>query len=147
MDFFDKLGGFAKSAGDKTSDFFKTATDRADDMIEIGKLKNKLAAAKKACEEGKLKLGDYYYQKPHDLSGMDETERSLYAAIHEAENEATALLEAIEKIKAENQAPAQEQPPVRTEAAAAAPAPKFCSSCGAPLAPGTAFCGQCGAKV
>ncbi len=141
MDFFDKLGGFAKNAGGKTSDFLKTATDRADDMIEIGKLKTKINAAKKSAEDAKLRLGEYCYQKYRDNSDLDDNERELYSAISKAEDEAAALFAEIEKIKSEN----QEQP--QKEAETVADAPKFCSFCGAPLAAGLNFCGSCGAKV
>ena len=141
MDFFDKLGGFAKNAGDKTSEFFKTATDRADDMIETGKLKTKLTAAKKASDEAKLRLGDYCYHKPHDSSLMDAAEKDLYDAIEEAEREIAALNASIEAIRVENES-AEKAPVAETPAA-----PQFCAGCGAPLAPETAFCGQCGSKV
>ncbi len=142
MDFFDKLGDFAKAAGDKTGDFIKTATDKADGMLEISRLKSKLSAARKSCDEAKQRLGAYYYEKRPSLDTLNAQERDLYSAVQDAEAEASSISALIEKAKenAPNAQPVKKGVPVIHEHI-------LCSVCGAPLMQDAVFCNKCGSKV
>ena len=50
MAFFDKLGGLAKTIGDKTAD-----------AIEINKLSSRINSEKAAAGEEMKKIGEFYY--------------------------------------------------------------------------------------
>ncbi len=150
MAFFDKLNQVAKNIGDKASD-----------TVETTKLNSKIKAERQAAAELLEKIGEYYYnlyaaggEVAPEVLELCQTAKGHYENIQNAQNE-------IERIKAENEAPA---PAVAAAPASAggttcpacgtanAPGTKFCQGCGnnlqaAPAAPAGIFCPGCGAQV
>ena len=129
MAFLEKLGGFAKNIGDKTSD-----------AIETGKLNNKITAEKAAINELLRQIGSYYYQKHQDGVPDDPDAVELLTTIDNHNNTIAELQADIERIKAE--AEAASAAPVVEE-----PTEVLCPACGAENKPGTKFCRACGAAV
>ena len=134
MAFFDKLGDFAKNIGDKTSD-----------AIETNKLNGKINTEKTAITECLRKIGDYYYDKHKEGAAGDEGIADLLATI-DGHHQAIADLQAeIERIKAENAAPAAAAAAPVVEVAT--PADVICPECGAENTPETKFCRACGKNL
>lgn len=111
-------------------------------MLEISRLKSKLSAARKSCDEAKQRLGAYYYEKRPSLDTLNAQERDLYSAVQDAEAEASSISALIEKAKenAPNAQPVKKGVPVIHEHI-------LCSVCGAPLMQDAVFCNKCGSKV
>ncbi|MDR1961038.1 MAG: hypothetical protein LBQ16_02005 [Gracilibacteraceae bacterium] len=63
MAFMDKLGEFAKSAGEKAGDLAKTATEKAGDMAETAKINSQISGQRKKIAEIIGELGDHYWRK------------------------------------------------------------------------------------
>ena len=130
MAFFDKLNQVAKNIGDKTSE-----------AIETTKLNAKISAEKTAAGEELKKIGAFYYAQ---FAAGSEVAPEILEFCRNAGGHYDAACEAqaaIDRIRAENDAPAPAAP------APAAPAGHYCPACGAANAPGTRFCGACGQKL
>lgn len=100
MDFFDKLGGIAKTIGDKTVDVAKNIGDRTSDAIETQKIKNKIAGERRGFEDQMKLIGQYFYEKHLRGEAMEEdilpylTKAQEHAAnIEQAKAEIEALKE------------------------------------------------------
>jgi hypothetical protein len=136
MAFLDKLGGIAKSIGDKTSD-----------TIEISKLNSKISSEKTAIAECMKQIGEFYYAKHQTGEPDDPGAAELFAAI-DGHNKVIAETQAeIARIQAENAAQAAQSAQPVPAAAPAAVEGIACPSCGAANTPGTKFCCECGAKI
>ena len=147
MAFLDKLGGIAKNIGDKASD-----------SVQTTKLNGKIKAEKTAIAELQQKIGAYCYER-HAAGQAGDPGAAEWLAAIDGHNAAIAELQAeVARIQAENAAQAAPAPPASAGAdpipqaipvpvAAEAPAPSFCTACGAQVTPGLRFCGSCGAQL
>lgn len=132
MAFFDKLSQAAKTIG-----------DRAGDAVETGKHNAKIMSEKNALAKDMEKIGEFYYAI-FAAGGEVAPEAAELFQNAKAHCDAIAAAQAeIERIKAENAAPA----PAAPEApAAAAPVESVCPECGTALAAEVNFCPHCGHK-
>ncbi len=126
MDFFNKLGGFAKNMGNKTND-----------LLEIGRLNSRIHTEEDAIEQHKFDLGDYMWEKFQTGVAMDERATVICMAIRERQQTIQGMLEEIESIKRAQEA-AQPTAPAATET---------CHVCGGQVAAGAKFCGDCGTQL
>lgn len=133
MDFMNKLGGFAKSVGDKTND-----------LLEIGRLNSRIHAEEDAIEQHKFDLGDYIWEKFQTGIAMDERTTVICMAIRERQENIQSMLGEIESIK-RPQGPGKRHSPQDTPAPNAGT--EVCPACGGVIAAGCKFCGDCGAQL
>ena len=125
MAFFDKLNKLVKDTGDK-----------ANELLEIGKLNAKISTERSAISTIKEQMGEYVWSKYQEGAAFDE-QLSEYCASIQASLEAIAEIQAqIEEIKA----PKEEPTP-------AAPAVPTCPACGNQVSEEAKFCPDCGAKL
>lgn len=120
MAFFDKIGDFAKSVGDKTGG-----------MIEITKLKGKIRVENDSIIGLQTQIGALFWSKYCDGEQFDEDANQLLEQIKAGFDRIDKLQEEIEAINRANQAEMGVN----------------CKSCGSVNPPGTQFCGTCGTKV
>jgi len=131
MAILDKLGGMAKSIGDK-----------ANVALETQKLNSRINSEKSAIDGVYRKIGEYYYQQYKSGTKLPEEAAALCAEIdghNKAIDEAKAEIERLKAKSEAEAAPAPAQTPAAVEGA--------CPSCGTTNAPGTKFCRECGAKL
>lgn len=122
MAFFDKLNKLVKDTGDK-----------ANELLEIGKLNAKISTEKSAISTIKEQMGEYVWSKYQEGAAFDE-QLSEYCASIQASLEAIAELQSqIDALKA----PKEEE----------APAVPTCPACGVQVAEDAKFCPSCGAKL
>lgn len=122
MAFFDKLNKLVKDTGDK-----------ANELLEIGKLNAKISTEKSAISTIKEQMGEYVWSKYQEGAAFDE-QLSEYCASIQASLEAIAELQSqIDELKA----PKEEE----------APAVPTCPACGVQVAEDAKFCPSCGAKL
>ena len=122
MAFFDKLNKLVKDTGDK-----------ANELMEIGKLNSKIITEKSAISTVKEQMGEYVWAKYQEGAAFDE-QLSEYCASIQASLEAIAELQSqIDALKA----PKEEEAPK-------APA---CPACGTAVSEDAKFCPSCGAKL
>ena len=88
MDFFNKLGDFAKNVSDRTNDLF-----------EIGKLNSKIRVEEDEIEQHKLDLGQYMWEKFNTGVAMDEQATVYCLAIRERFGTIDSLKTQIREIK------------------------------------------------
>jgi wobble nucleotide-excising tRNase len=118
---------------------------------QIGEIEKKIADFKDQIQQTKVQVGEKAVEMMRagalaspDLQAMVDQITGIEQQIAAEQALIVEKKAEIEKIKAEDAA--QAAAPTQPQAAAAAPAAKFCPSCGAPA--GTApFCSQCGAKL
>ena len=163
MAFFDKLNKLVKDTGDK-----------ANELMEIGKLNAKISTEKSAISTIKEQMGEYVWAKYQEGAAFDE-QLSEYCASIQASLEAIAELQSqIDALKAPKEEEAPQAPACPACGTAVSQDAKFCPACGAKLetpapaeepaeeeAPaeikcpeceasnpaGTNFCGGCGTKL
>ena len=149
MAFFDKIGDFAKSVGDKTNG-----------MIEITKLNSKINGENAKIEELYHKAGALCFEKykngatfDADLVELFEAVKASEAVIAATQTEIAAIREATgsgvtckacgvsnpEGTKFCRECGAKLEQP--------APKGNFCPSCGSANPAGTRFCSNCGNKL
>lgn len=63
MAFLDKLGGIAKSAGEKAAEAAKIAGEKANTAIEVGKLNVKVKSEENEIDNIKLALGQLVWEQ------------------------------------------------------------------------------------
>lgn len=117
---------------DKLNTLAASATSRANNAIENGKLNLKINSEERKIAEFTLNIGELLVDKLDAGETFDDEIMALYASIQ-------ASREVIAGAQADMEANRQAE-----EAASAAPA---CTSCGAPLAEDAKFCASCGTKV
>lgn len=124
MAFLDKLGGFAKSVGDKTGG-----------MIEVTKLNMKINNENSKISEAQRQIGALCWEQFNQGKSFGVEVDAILQSIQES-------YKLIEDTQAEIKT-------IRESVAAAAPAAKgcVCAACGAANAEGTKFCSSCGAKI
>ena len=131
MDFFNKIGGFAKNVGNKTND-----------LLEIGRINSRIHAEEDAIDQHKFDLGDYMWEKFQTGVAMDERATVICVAIRERQKSIYNMQNEIDSIKqnqeATQQPPAREPVPATTEP---------CPVCGGEVASGAKFCGDCGTQL
>lgn len=120
MAFFDKIGDFAKSVGDKTGG-----------MIEITKLKGKIRVENDSIIGLQTQIGALFWSKYCDGAQFDEDVNQLLEQIKVGFDRIDELQEEIEAINRANQAAEGVN----------------CITCGSANPQGTRFCGNCGTKV
>lgn len=118
--FFDKIGDFAKSVGDKTGG-----------MIETTKIRDKIKAENDAIIELQKQIGELCWNKfesgvqfDEDINGLLEQIKAGYERIARYEEEIEAIAKASE-----------------------AAGDLTCQSCGTVNPAGTNFCSTCGTKI
>ncbi len=116
---------------DKLNTLAATATSKANNAIENGKLNLKINSEERKIAEFTLNIGELLVDKLDAGETFDDEIMALYDSIQAARE---VILRAQADLEANRQA----------EEAPAAPA---CASCGAPLAEDAKFCASCGAKV
>lgn len=122
MAFFDKLNKLVKDTGDK-----------ANELMEIGKLNGKISTEKSAIATIKEQMGEYVWSKYQEGAAFDE-QLSEYCASIQASLEAIAELQAqIDELKAPKEEPV--------------PAVPTCPACGVEVSADAKFCPSCGAKL
>lgn len=92
QDFFSKAGKVAKDTASK-------AADKAGDMVEIGKLKTKISAAKSEISTQKKKIGDYYFEQYMEGAAVDGAVGSMCEAIKEKLDQIEELEKKIQEVK------------------------------------------------
>ena len=154
MDFFNKLGDFAKNVSDRTND-----------LLEIGKLNSKIRVEEDEIEQHKLDLGQYMWEKFNTGVAMDEQATVYCLAIRERFGTIDSLKTQIRDIKETQEFEKEQQrqkdearDKMRTQrrelvdelstAAQSASAPvTVCPACGISVPEGSSFCGSCGTKL
>lgn len=154
MDFFNRLGDFAKNVSDRTNDLF-----------EIGKLNSRIRVEEDEIEQHKLDLGQYMWDKFNTGVAMDEQATVYCLAIRERMGAIESLKSQIQEIKETQEFEKVQQrhkdearTQMRTQrrelvdelstAAQSAAAPiSVCPACGASVPEGSSFCGVCGTKL
>ena len=122
MAFFDKLNKLVKDTGDK-----------ANELLEIGKLNGKISTERSAISTIKEQMGEYVWAKYQEGAAFDE-QLSEYCASIQASLEAIAELQAqIDELKAPTEEPA--------------PVVPTCPACGVEVSEEAKFCPACGAKL
>ena len=150
MAFFDKIGDFAKSVGDKTNG-----------MIEITKLNSKINGENTKINELYSRAGAICFEKytggtpfDPDLVELFEAIKASQAVIAETQAEIAAIKEATgsgvtckacgvsnpEGTKFCRECGAKLEPPAPKDGV-------FCPSCGSANPTGTRFCSNCGTKL
>ena len=119
MAFMDKLGGFAKNIGEKTSD-----------ALETTKYSAKIALEKNAVKDELEQIGKFYYEQYAEGAEVAPEVLELCKKAKEHFDMIAQYEEEKERIKTEN-----------------VPAPKQCPVCGIDLAPDAKFCPACGEKL
>lgn len=154
MDFFNRLGSFARNVSDKTGD-----------KLEISKLKAQIRSNEDDIEELKLKLGDYIWTKFDSGVIMDEKATEICMAIRQSVLDSAACRQEIDSIRAaqeaaryqaEMEAEARHEMraqsaelfnEVRTFAASSNRPLSICPLCGATVSDDSRFCGDCGTRL
>ena len=154
MDFFNRLGDFAKNMSDRTND-----------LLEIGKLNSKIRVEEDEIEQHKLDLGQYTWEKFNNGVAMDEQATVYCLAIRERLGTIESLKSQIREIKETQEFEKVQQrqkdearTQMRTQrrelvdelstAAQSAAAPvSACPACGASVPKGASFCGSCGTRL
>ncbi len=156
-----KLKGFGK----KLSDAAKNTAKKSEELIEIGKVKNKIKDAENNIEKLKMSIGETAYSKFKDGESTFPEAEEICSGINEAFDTIKDLEDKIMQLKHIRNCPdcstevddvvafcpkcghKFEPLPVDEEEVAEKSEGLKCNSCGADLEEGTAFCGGCGAKV
>lgn len=123
---------------DKINDFAKAATEKTNNVIEIGRLSAKAEAEQRTVEAITKKIGAYYVAKIEAGEVLDEEVMSMYEGIAAGNKTIAELKAEIESLKAPKE-PQQEQAEEHA-------AKKFCSSCGKEIDASAKFCLNCGAQ-
>ena len=124
MAILEKVSGFAKNIGDKTSG-----------AIETTKQNSKISSEQNAINAVMAKIGEFYYNKYTETGTADEGITEFCAKIDEHNAVITEAKAEIERIKAE------------LAAAPAATGGLVCSACGKEGAADRKFCAECGGKL
>lgn len=159
-----KLKGFGK----KLSDAAKNTAKKSEELIEIGKVKNKIKDAESNIVKLKMSIGETAYTKFKDGEATFSEAEEICSTIDEALESIKGFEEKIMLLKHIRNCPECstevedvvafcpkcghkfEPLPVaeeEIEETEEEPAGLKCKSCGADLEEGTAFCGGCGTKV
>ena len=151
MDFFDKLGEFAKNTIDKTNDNLEITRINSDITMEQGNI-----------QVYERQLGQYYWAKFVTGEALDPEAMHICDKIVVCQDKIKVLEGEIDKVKRDREAmkaERAEQKRLEAERAAAEAEEKteaaeimeehkaenpICSACGAELAKGQRFCGSCG---
>ena len=142
MEFFNRIGDFAKNVGDRTND-----------MLEIGKLNSRIHGEEDAIEQHFYDLGEYIWEKFESGVAMDERATVICMAIRERKGNIRSMEEEIQQSRLAQEENRQARAQARQEAkeqarqAKSAPATETCPICGATIAAGSKFCGDCGNQI
>lgn len=151
MALFDKIGGFVKDAGEKTSNY-----------VETTKLNSKISAEERGVAAIVTRIGEYYLAKLDSGEVLDSEVMNMFEGIKAGRLNIATIKDEIAKLNAPEPepepAPVPAPAPVPTYEAAPAPAPvpsyepapaaqKLCPVCGMALAADAKFCPYCGAKL
>ena len=142
MEFFNRIGDFAKNVGDRTND-----------MLEIGKLNSRIHGEEDAIEQHFYDLGEYIWEKFESGVAMDERATVICMAIRERKGNIRSMEEEIQQIRLAQEENRQARAQARQEAkeqarqAKSAPATETCPICGATIAAGSNVCGDCGTQI
>ncbi|NLO49409.1 MAG: zinc ribbon domain-containing protein [Clostridiales bacterium] len=155
MAFFNKIGEFAKSVGDKTGG-----------MIEVTKLKGKIKDENDAILDLEQKIGALLWTRYYEGERFEDDINELLGQIKEGFDRIAGYQEEIEAINKADRTQASSlictncgsanEPDTRfcsscgtklTEPTPAAQAEKICSSCGVSNAADTKFCVECGKNL
>lgn len=155
MAFFNKIGEFAKSVGDKTGG-----------MIEVTKLKGKIKEENDAILDLEQKIGALLWTRYYEGERFEDGINEILSHIEEGFGRVASYQEEIEAINKADQTQASmlictncesaNTPDTRfcsscgtklTEPTPKEQAEKTCSSCGARNATGTMFCVECGENL
>lgn len=88
MEFFNRIGDFAKNVGDRTND-----------MLEIGKLNSRIHGEEDAIEQHFYDLGEYIWEKFESGVAMDERATVICMAIRERKGNIRSMEEEIQQIR------------------------------------------------
>lgn len=114
-----------KEFGDKACNFAKNVADRANDAVEIQKIKAKIRECKHDIDDLYNSIGRAVYNRYKEDIAVDAEFLHVCGSIDEKYDEISDLNDKIDTIKG----------CIR------------CSSCQAPLSPGSVYCSKCGTPV
>lgn len=89
---FNKVGKIAKDTAEK-------AADKTSELVEVGKLKSQISAAKIEINTAKKQIGEYYYKQYASESELPEAVVELCKTIREQELIIDELEAKIELVK------------------------------------------------
>lgn len=152
-----KLKGFGK----KLSDAAKSTAKKSEELIEIGKVKNKIRDAENNIEKMKMSIGEAAYSKFKEGGKTFPEADEICSGIDEVFESIQVYEEKILMLKHIRTCPGCSSEVEDTVAFCDKCGHKFeplpvieeeekslkCKECGAHLEEGVAFCGGCGAKV
>ncbi len=156
-----KLKGFGK----KLSEAAKNTAKKSEELIEIGKVKNKIRDEENNIEKLKMSIGETAFSKFTEGESTFPEAEEICSSINEALDTIKGLEDKIMQLKHIRTCPdcstevednvgfcpkcghKFDPLPVDEEEVAEEPEGLKCKSCGADLEEGAAFCGGCGAKV
>ncbi|MCL2497899.1 MAG: zinc ribbon domain-containing protein [Symbiobacteriaceae bacterium] len=134
MSFINRLGGIARSIGDKASD-----------ALEVTKLNGKISNEKAAVAEDLKQIGEFYYKLYQTGELVEPKLAELYASIDEHNKAIDEALLEIARLQSESTGQMAQTAAANAAAVAAGDIP--CPSCGKPNPVGTKFCAECGTKM
>lgn len=94
QDFFNKLGKTAVDVANK-------AGNKAEELVEVGKLKSKVSSLKSDLSGTKKELGERCYDLFRDDENADDTVKSLCEKIDSLKDEIASLEEEISNVRSE----------------------------------------------
>lgn len=135
MSFFDKIGDYARTLGDRTND-----------ALEIGHLNMRINSENSTVSERMRQLGALLYEKYRSGEPVDESALAICQQIDLHKQLIQDAEAEIARIRAENggEKAGQEE---AFSGRAAAEQTAVCPKCGAALAAHARFCSACGAEV
>jgi len=112
MAFLEKLGGIARTAGEKAAEVAKTAGEKAGTAIEVGKLSVKVKSEENEIDNIKLALGQLIWEQYLAGNQLGEDLAQLCREIQNHQNIISGLKDQIVALK---EKPEENQPEVKPE--------------------------------
>ncbi len=132
------LGGDIMAFFDKLNDLAKTASEKTENVIEMGKLTAKIEGEQRNSEAIIKKIGEHFAAKMDAGESYDEEAAAIYQSLLQSREAIAGMRADLEELKSPKPAEAAPAP---------APAAKFCSNCGTKLIPEAKFCTNCGKEA